>query len=996
MPIFCFDVNFACDEKQVPITRQNGTSIGSAAEAIVRKRVEGGPENGPFWEREVEQKRKATPLPFRSLQGIVLIESFIATVSSSLVGKCSVVTRVAKSGEVRLDGRQSFLLQERGAFVMDNRQDMPLVLALDDVSASLEKVGGKGASLARMAAAGLPVPAGFQITTAAYRRFVAANALQGAVLAAVSTTKADDPATLEEAARQIGRLFAQSVMPDEIAEAISLAYAALGGRDLPVAVRSSATAEDLPELSFAGQQETYLNMHGEAMVLDAVKRCWASLWTARAIGYRTLHHIAQEEVSLAVVVQELVPADAAGILFTANPLNGARDQVMINAAWGLGEAIVGGQVTPDTVVVDKASGAITQQEITEKGVMTVPTQSGTREEAVPADQRTQAVLSPAQAAELARIGVQIEGLYGQPMDIEWVLHDGRIFVVQARPITALPAASTATQVIPAAEWKLPNPKGHYMRAGVLELLPDPLSTLFATLGLPAWSRAMAAFMGSVKLSGLPDELFITINGYGYYNLTLTSAQTAKMLLTLPRPFAALPRLLRTTQARWQKARARYAAVVDYWQTRDLATTSAVGLLGGTRAIADEAAEYYLSVQSGILPAAYMSEALFALVYNRFLKKHDAPSALTFMLGFDSTPILAEKSLYSIAQWVRGQPDLAAALENMSSEQFTSAYREQAMQAEIDGAWPEFWRRLAEHLTRFGHAISDLDFAKALLIDDPAQVLETLKFFLSDMAPDPNIRQAEAAAARKRATQVMLNQRHGLSLKLFRSLVETAQRFAPLREDALADAGLGWPVLRRMLREIGKRLVSGNAIDTPNDVFWLRLTELQEASTALDDGQQLADYHTLIAERRSMWESERALTPPVALPLKGGARFLGIDMSAWMPARTKQPTGHVLKGIAASPGRVTGPAQVIHGPEEFEHMQPGDILVARITTPAWTPLFALASGVVTDVGGPLSHSSIVAREYHIPAVLGTGMATERLISGQRVTVDGDTGSVILSS
>ncbi len=246
---------------------------------------------------------------------------------------------------------------------MSNEPSIPLVLALDDASATLELVGGKGASLARMVAAGLPVPPGFHVTTTAYRRFVTENGLQEEILAAVSAVTADDPVTLEEASRQIGRLFAQSVMLDDIAEAISQAYAGLGGDDLPVAVRSSATAEDLPEMSFAGQQETYLNMHGEVMVLEAVKRCWASLWTARAIGYRARHGIAPQDVSLAVVVQELVPADAAGIMFTANPLTGARDQVMINAAWGLGEAIVGGQVTPDTVMVDKASGTITKQEI---------------------------------------------------------------------------------------------------------------------------------------------------------------------------------------------------------------------------------------------------------------------------------------------------------------------------------------------------------------------------------------------------------------------------------------------------------------------------------------------------------------------------------------------------------------------------------------------------------------------------------------------------------
>ncbi|TME00673.1 MAG: phosphoenolpyruvate synthase [Chloroflexi bacterium] len=867
----------------------------------------------------------------------------------------------------------------------------------------MEQVGGKGASLARMAAAGLPVPPGFHITTAAYRRFVTENGLQEKILAAVSgvsaAVTADQPASLEEASRQIGRLFANSVMPDDIAEAIRQAYAELGGDDLPVAVRSSATAEDLPELSFAGQQETYLNMHGAAMVLEAVKRCWASLWTARAIDYRARHHIAQEEVSLAVVVQELVPAEAAGILFTANPLTGARDQVMINAAWGLGEAIVGGQVTPDTVVVDRASGAITEQEINKKDVMTVRTREGTHEEPVPAERRAQAVLSPAQAAELARIGVQIEDLYGQPMDIEWALHDGRVSVVQARPITALPALpepAARSHVTPAAEWKLPNPKGSYIRSGPLELLPDPLSPLFATLGLHFWGRATGVLLKNLGLE-FPDDLLITINGYGYYDFSFTPAQTAKLLLALPRLIATLPRLLRTSQARWQKSRSRYAKVVNRWQTTDLVTESAVDLLNGVREITAEAAQYYLSVQTGILPGAYMSELLFTIVYNRFLKKHNAPSALTFVLGFDSAPIQAEKSLYDLAQWVRGQPELVAALANMSSEQFTTAYREQAARAAAaNGAWAEFWRRLADHLARYGHTIYDLDFAKAVLADDPAPVLEALKYFLSGKAPDPHARQEATAAAREQAVQTMLTRMRGMRLSLFRRLVGWAQSFAPLREDALADVGLGWPVLRRMLREIGRRLTGANVIGTPDDVFWLTLDELQGAAMALDAGQPLADSHAIVAERRATWESERAVTPPPNLPIKGGARFLGIDFSSTMPARADQPEGDVLKGIAASPGQITGPARVIAGPNEFDQMRQGDILVARITTPAWTPLFALAAGVVTDVGGPLSHSSIVAREYHIPAVLGTGMATGRLSSGQRVTVDGDAGTVTVFS
>src|SRR5947209_127976 len=344
---------------------------------------------------------------------------------------------------------------------MKNIQQVPLVLQLDDASATLEQVGGKGASLARMAGAGLPVPPGFYVTTAAYRRFVEARGLQEAILDAVVATNPEQLATLEEASTRIAALFASGTMPEAIASAIRQAYATLGGDELAVAVRSSATAEDLLGMSFAGQQETYLNIHGETRVLDAVKRCWASLWTARAIGYRARQGIAPQDVSLAVVVEELIPADASGILFTADPMTGSRDKVMLNAAWGLGEAIVGGQVTPDTVVVDKATGAMTTQEINDKEIMTVRTPEGTHEEPVPADQRKQAALTADQAAELARVGVQIEQLYGQPMDIEWAIHNKHLFVVQARPITTLPTAPSTPTVAPEEYWALSNPKERY-------------------------------------------------------------------------------------------------------------------------------------------------------------------------------------------------------------------------------------------------------------------------------------------------------------------------------------------------------------------------------------------------------------------------------------------------------------------------------------------------------------------------------------------------------
>ena len=876
-----------------------------------------------------------------------------------------------------------------------NASSETLILKLDSPDATLDLVGGKGASLARMAAVDLPVPPGFHITTKAYRRFIDENHLVDAILSAARQARADDPSTLTNASAHIQSLIAQSAIPDYIAAMIRQEYAELGTDDPPVAVRSSATAEDLPEMSFAGQQETYLNVRGNEAVLDAVKRCWASLWTARAIGYRARNKIPPEDIALAVVVQQLVPADAAGILFTANPVTGERGKMVINAAWGLGEAIVGGHVTPDTFILDKQTAALESQEIADKEVMTIRFPEGTREEPVPVEKRKQASLTQSQAAELSRLGAQIEQLYQQPMDIEWAIQDEYFFILQARPITALPEPRVTL------EWKLPHPKGKYMRASVIELLPDPLSPLFDTLGLPAWNDAVYSLakplgMEDVNLTDfLPEgwQMLVTINDYAYYNNGgFNTKQLARMLMGMPR---LIRRLLPTARERWvEEARPRYAAIVGAWAARDLRATSATQLLEGAREIAQVAAEHYFTIQSGILPMAYMSESFFTNVYNRLIKRKDDPPALTFMLGFDSAPIQAERSWYDLAMWVRTQPDLTNYLTRTSSVEIVAAYQSQSSPIGNVESWREFCNRFKEHLNRFGHAIYDLDFAKAVPADDPRPIVEALKFFLAGHGRSPHERQAESASAREQATQYMQARLKGFRLQWFTKLLQWAQRYAPLREDALAEVGLGWPLLRRILREVGRRLTEVHVIGEPDDVFWLKMDELEIAANALDANQSVQEYHRAVSERRETWEHERAVTPPVILPLKGGARMWGIDWSFMAPAHADQAAGNTIKGIGASPGSVAGVARVIHDPSEFNQMLPNDILVAKITTPAWTPLFALASGVVTDVGGILSHGSIVAREYHIPAVLGTGIATERIHSSQRITVDGDSGIVTM--
>jgi pyruvate,water dikinase len=325
--------------------------------------------------------------------------------------------------------------------------EVPLVMALDDPGAVLGVVGGKGASLARLARAGFGVPPGFYVTTSAYLDFVRRGGLLEPVLAAMSAVEVSDAATFGAAAARIGELFAGPPVPVPTAAAIAGACACLGD-DVPVAVRSSATVEDLPGMSAAGQHDTYLNVRGEAAVLDAVRRCWASLWSARAIGYRARRGVEPGEVSIAVVVQQFVPAEAAGVMFTMDPVGGGHDTIVVSANWGLGESVVGGEVTPDVAVIDRASETLVSYQMGSKEVTTVADGGATRAAETPAGLRSAPVLSPGQAGELARVGLAIEELYGEPMDVEWALAAGELSVVQARPITthaARPAAGPGEQ-----------------------------------------------------------------------------------------------------------------------------------------------------------------------------------------------------------------------------------------------------------------------------------------------------------------------------------------------------------------------------------------------------------------------------------------------------------------------------------------------------------------------------------------------------------------------
>lgn len=528
--------------------------------------------------------------------------------------------------------------------------------------------GGKGANLGELTAAGFSIPPGFVLTTAAYDAFVGENKLQQKIIQLAAAATAVDPLSCEDASNGIYALFLGGKMPKAIQADLLSAYAELTrDGEIPVAVRSSATAEDLPSASFAGQQDSFLNIQDASGLLEAVEKCWASLWTARAIAYRLRQGIDPAVVSLAVVVQQLIPADAAGILFTANPLDGDRDQILINATWGLGEAIVGGHVNPDTVVVDKLTHDILSRETVTKTMMTVRTKTGTEERAVPQAQQDAQVLADETAVELAQIGAQIEAHYGMPMDIEWALIDDEIVILQARPITHLPPAPLKD-----VRWEPPQPGTVWMRRQIVEHMPDPLSPLFDELylqeGLDQSMESLTLFMS--EISGIEIRVWdfldppfaATVNGYAYSRASFNfSPKMGPLALRLY--ITVLPKIIKYLIPRWEnESMPAYLAIIEQWKQVELVNTTDADLLHGIRELAHEDAVYWFAAAVP-LGLARTSDAAF----DRFLKAVSKGSRLTsgaFLRGFPSKTATAQAQLEAIARQIDAIDDLREQVINI--------------------------------------------------------------------------------------------------------------------------------------------------------------------------------------------------------------------------------------------------------------------------------------------------------------------------------------------
>ncbi|MGP3910138.1 PEP/pyruvate-binding domain-containing protein [Nonomuraea sp. 10N515B] len=824
---------------------------------------------------------------------------------------------------------------------------MSAVLPLDDAAADLATVGGKGASLARLVRAGLPVPDGFHVTTEAYRAFV--SAFHDEI----------DPADPERTAA----LFARHDVPEGLAAEIRQAYAALG-EDVAVAVRSSATAEDLPEMSFAGQQDTYLNIRGDAL-LDAVKRCWASLWNPRAVAYRDQHGVPHDEVALAVVVQELVDADAAGIMFTADPVTGNRAETVVNASWGLGEAVVGGQVTADTIVL--SGGVVTRSQTGDKTVMTVRTPTGTEERPVPDELRRAPVLTPAQAVELAAIGTRVQDLYGMPMDVEWARSGGAFSVVQARPITGL-----KPQV---EEWN-DSLKGDYLwTAGNLgEAIPDVMTPV-------TWSFVRLFIHEAMAASSLPGfDLVGNIGGRFYMNLSIvyTIAESLGMksrLGVIENVFGKLPPGLdvpRVKISRWaiikrvvpmainiqRRVRENLKGMPAFLATSQQRCEDLRARIAATGSGPELADLYEREIQPHMVTSCRMLEAAgrqggSTLVYTRdklrkMMGDVDAEAMLT---GVNADGELASLGpVMGLSRLARGE---------ITREEFARTY---------------------------GHR-GPHEFEVSILRpgEDPGWIDAQLAG-LRDLQADTEALLARQEKAREEAWARFAERYPGKETKM-RERVRRWSAVVRDREDTRSENMRAFWVLRAFTVRAGELTGHGD------DVFALYLEEL------LDLLRGNAAALSEVPVRRATFEQYAAL-PPYPTLIVG--RF---DPVRWAadPGRRADvhdarghtvPVSDTVTGFPGAPGVVEGIARVISGPEQGDRLKPGEILVTTLTNVGWTPMFPRAAAVVTDMGAPLSHASIVARELGIPAVVGTGNATMRVRDGDRIRVDGERGTVEL--
>ncbi len=890
---------------------------------------------------------------------------------------------------------------------------MPETMRFGDAQATeLEFVGGKGASLARLAQANFPVPPGFTITTEAYAAFFRENGLAEKIAPLVQGIDYNDIADLERRTEEIRALVVSAQFPAALRTNIEQQYRALG--DEPrVAVRSSATAEDLPEASFAGQHDTYLDVKSIDGIADATKRCWASLWTARATSYRRTQGIDHFDVSVAVVIQQMVDSEVAGVMFTANPLTTATDEVVIEASWGLGEAIVAALVTPDSYTVKLPARRVKEKTLGAKNVKIVrnPTTGiGTCEVAVAESDAKRFCLTDTQAADLAELGCRVMEFYGGfPQDLEFGIADGRIHLLQSRRITGVDFTWDEElnywHVLPEDEDVL------WSRSMSDEVWHGAITPLFYTTRGKMLHDAHAA---THKMWGLESQNYRYYKPWkagAYYNTKVEISDVTHMcpapmrhmvlqhiappdrqaVLDAPFSYLALAKRIyrngrlfpRYGMYGWLKMLKHYVYErID--EARGL-TDDALRELSDAELIrytADRVKfehQYIIDVWNGF----FFNMRLMLLTLAHMVQQWydgDNPTVGTDLLtGTErrSATVIENGTLWQLSKRIRDSQQM---MKDFSERQDGDFLR--ALEQHAEGrAWLATYREFLAKSGHRGHA--DRDFYFTRRIEDPALDYRAFKSFMTvDESHDPEHTEAQSNRRREAAhADVIANIRRQpfgfLKVKAFEHVYRYVQTMLWLRDDHRDYVDIATFTYKRCFLEINRRLMERGIFETARD-FWF-LTE-RDVYRLLEGAELTPLMQAKIKARMAAFDraDRREANPPMYLKNN-------------LPVSFDSATGDGLAGVGISKGTVTGPARIVKELKDIGRVQHGDIMVVFATDPGWTPVFLVIGGLVIETGGLLSHGASISREYGIPAVQLPG-AMQRIPDGAIITIDGTSGAI----
>jgi len=842
-------------------------------------------------------------------------------------------------------------------------------------------VGGKGAHLGELwRIEGIRVPAGFCVPADAFRRIMADVTSIDEQLDRLSRLSPDDREAIRVLSGEIRRTLEGIPLPDDLAAAITGALIRFG-EHAAYAVRSSATAEDLPTASFAGQQDTYLNVVGSAAILQHVSRCWASLFTERAVTYRLRNGFDHRGVSMAVVVQRLVFAQAAGVLFTADPSTSNRRVISVEAGFGLGEALASGRVNADVYKV--RDGEIIAKTIATKQLaVRASPGGGTQELAIEREHQEQPALTDPQIVRLAQLGRRIEAHFGYPQDLEWCLVDDEFEIVQSRPVTTLfpiPVAGDGENHV-------------YVSVGHQQMMTDPMKPLGLSLWQLTTPRPMSEaggrlFVDVAPALGSPTSRAGLLETLGRSDPLIGDAlrtllERGDFIPTTPgegpsgAPPGSAPDPIETDPAIVVELIGRSEASLATLK-RAIATQSGSALLDFILADVEELKRILFDPQSHRVFMSAM-EATWWLndQLQAWLGEKNAADTLTQSVPHNVTSEMG-LALMDVADVIRPHPKVVAFLHHVEDESFLDAL------PTLEGG-SEARDAIADFLDRFGmRGVGEIDITRPRWRERPSTLVPLILGNIKNCEPGAGERRFEQGRQKAwekeqellaRLRELPDGERKADETK---RKVDRVRNFIGYREYPKYHMVSRYFVYKQALLEEAGRLVQAGVLREKEDVFSLTLQELHEVvrTNQVDD--------QLIRRRKDAFRSYQALTPPRVFTSEGEV-VTGSYRSADVPAGA-------LVGLAVSAGTIEGRARIIRDLAEAD-LEAGDIVVTTYTDPSWTPLFVAIAGLVTEVGGLMTHGAVIAREYGLPAVVGVVHATQLIRDGQRIRVNGTDGFV----